>query len=168
MNTRKGWPRMKRIDKVLFALLLIMSLAANIALISRPREREVVEITHRDTIVEFRHSTDTIYLKNTIYRDRYHYDTLIVENTVYLKDTLHDYTFKEKEYDLDIRAMKLDSYKLDVHMRDTVRITETNTVTVKENKQRPFTIGVGVGYGVGMQSRQFEPFVGVSINYRIF
>lgn len=157
----------KRIDEVLFAMLLIMSLAANIALISRPREREVVEITHRDTIVEFRHSTDTIYLKNTIYRDRYHYDTLIVENTVYLKDTLHDYTFKEREYDLDIRAMKLDSYKLDVHMRDTVRITETNTVTVKE-KRKPFTVGIQAGAGYGILNNKPDLFIGVGVTYDLF
>lgn len=44
----------------------------------------------------------------------------------------------------------------------------TNTIEITKYIEKPrklFSIGVGVGYGYGLNNKQFEPFVGISLNY---
>lgn len=148
----------------ILSVLLCTSVILNIHQYNN-RETQYTEVIVRDTVVDVVRNYDTIYLANTVYKDRYHYDTITVNNIVYLKDTLHNYTFLEKEYDLSIRAMKLDSYKLDFHAKDTITIVEHNTVKIKS---KPFTVSVGAGIGFGTQSKKVEPFVGISLGYRLF
>lgn len=150
---------------VTLSVLLVSSLFLNFYLLNRPTKKIVTTITERDTVITHRVDYDTVWLQNTVYKDRYHYDTLIVENTIYLKDTVNNYFFGEKDYDLSINAMKLENYKLDIHHRDTITLREIQTVKTKERK---FSIGVGVGYGYGLKSNSAEPFVGVSITYKLF
>ena len=89
---------------------------------------KTVEIVKTDTIVDVVRDFDTVYIAKTKYKDVYKYDTLYKDSVVYLRDTVHNYQFIQPDYTLNIDAMKLVDYKLDIHARDTVTLTETHTV----------------------------------------
>lgn len=132
------------------------------------------EIIKRDTIVNIKKDFDTVFVKDTRYKDIYHYDTLHHFDTitrqekVYIHDTLHNYTFNENDYDLDINAVRLDKYKLDIHARDTITQTKTVYQTIYKPKRNKITIGVQGGYGYGFNSKQLEPYIGLGININLF
>ena len=107
------------------------------------------EVIKRDTIVNIKKDFDTVFVSKTKYKDIYHYDTIHHNDIVYVKDTVHNYAFKEKDYNLDINAVRLDNYKLDIHTKDTIKYTET-------------------GYGYGFRSKQLEPYIGLGININLF
>lgn len=58
---------------------------------------------------------------------------------------------------------KLDS--ITVRQR-TITNTVTQAVTLLQRQSR-FTLSAGIGYGYGFSYRGFEPFVGLTIGYRI-
>lgn len=127
------------------------------------------EIVTKDTIVNTIRDFDTVYVAKTKYNDIYHYDTLHHFDTitrqekVYIHDTLHNYTFNENDYDLDINAVRLDKYKLDIHARDTVTYVQTvNTVTYKERSNKP-QIGLYGGLGYDVKGKTFGPEIGIGI-----
>lgn len=159
-------------NKLIYILifLLLASVGLNVYQFTRPvqKETQYTEIRVHDTVINVVKNFDTVYISNTIYKDKIKYDTIHFNNTVYLKDTLHNYRFIEREYDLAIRAVKLDNYKLDIHAMDTVRIIEKDTYTVKEVKQKPFSVGAGLGVGYSLTSKKIEPFVGITITYKLF
>lgn len=132
------------------------------------------EVVKKDTILTFKKNFDTVYISQTKYNDIYHYDTIHVKDKVtnvekiYISDTLKNYSFNEKDYDLNINAVKLDSYKLDIHAKDTVRYTETVYQTIYKPKKNLITIGLNVGYGYTFKSKQLEPFIGLGINFNLF
>lgn len=126
------------------------------------------EIIKRDTIVNTIRDFDTVYVTNTKYKDIYHYDTIHKENKVYIQDTVHNYAFNEKDYNLDINAVRLENYKLDIHTRDTIKYTETVYQTIYKPKKNKIAIGVQGGYGYGFKSRQIEPYVGLGITINLF
>lgn len=122
-----------------------------------------IEIIKKDTIVDYVKSFDTVYLAKTVYKDRYHYDTIHIKDKTYIQDTLHNYAFKEKDYDLDINAVRLDNYKLDIHTKDTVTYVQTvNTVTYKERSNKP-QIGLYGGLGYDVNGKTFGPEIGIGI-----
>ena len=49
----------------------------------------------------------------------------------------------------------------------TETVTITETITRREKASR-WSVGLQGGYGYGIKSKQFEPFVGVGVSYRIF
>lgn len=52
---------------------------------------------------------------------------------------------------------------------DSIRIrTPYVTTTVTKTKTRRWNVGIVAGYGLGVNSRQFEPFLGVGVTYNIF
>lgn len=127
------------------------------------------EIVTKDTIVNTIRDFDTVYVAKTKYNDIYHYDTIHINDTitntekVYIHDTLHNYAFKEKDYDLDINAVRLDNYKLDIHARDTVTYVQTvNTVTYKERSNKP-QIGLYGGLGYDVNGKTFGPEIGIGV-----
>ena len=125
------------------------------------------EVIKRDTIVNIKKDFDTVFVSQTKYKDIYHYDTIHKENKVYIHDTLHNYAFKEKDYDLDINAVRLDNYKLDIHTKDTIKYTETVYQTIYKPRKNHFTLGLSVGYGYGVKSKDIQPFVGITATYNI-
>lgn len=128
----------------------------------------MTEVIKRDTIINIKKDFDTVFVSNTKYKDIYHYDTILNNNIVYVKDTIHNYAFKEKDYDLDINAVRLDNYKLDIHTKDTIKYTETVYQTIYKPKKNKIAIGVQGGYGYGFKSKQLEPYIGLGININLF
>lgn len=163
--------------RFLMTILLTMSICLNFYLyfLREPLVKETkTEVVKKDTVVTFKKDFDTVYVSKTKYKNRYHYDTIHIKDTitnnekVYIHDTIHNYSFKEKDYDLDINAVKLDNYKLDIHTKDTIKYTETVYQTKYKPKKNWITIGVNAGYGYGFKSKQLEPFIGLGINFNLF
>ena len=156
---------------LIMVALLIISLMLNFYLyfLRPPMIKETkTEIIKRDTIVNTIRDFDTVYVTNTKYKDIYHYDTIHKENKVYIQDTVHNYAFKEKDYNLDINAVRLDNYKLDIHTRDTIKYTETVYQTIYKPRKNKIAIGVQGGYGYGFKAKQLEPYVGLGITINLF
>ena len=154
---------------LILAILLTVSVMFNLYQLFRPdtiQEKEVI-VTKTDTVINIVKDYDTVYINKTKYKDVYKYDTLYKDSVVYLRDTVHNYQFREPDYSLSIDAMKLDNYKLDIHARDTVTVTNTVEKYVKRKKQW-INVGLQAGYGYGFQSRQFEPYAGVGVQINLF
>ena len=132
------------------------------------------EVVKKDTVLTFKKDFDTVYISQTKYNDIYHYDTIHVKDKitnvekVYISDTIKNYSFNEKDYDLSINAVKLDNYKLDIHTKDTVKYTETVYQTIYKPKKNLITIGLNAGYGYTFKSKKLEPFIGLGINFNLF
>ena len=146
-----------------------MCLNFYLGLLRTPTIKETrTEVIKRDTIVNIKKDFDTVYISKTKYKDIYHYDTIHKENKVYIQDTVHNYAFKEKDYNLDINAVRLDNYKLDIHTKDTIKYTETVYQTIYKQRKNKIAIGVQGGYGYGFRSKQLEPYIGLGININLF
>ena len=152
---------------------LILSLCLNFYLyfLRPPMEKEIrTEIVKKDTIVDYIKDFDTVYVQ----RDKYHYETIHLFDTitnkekVFIQDTLHNYAFNEKDYDLDIEAVRLDKYKLDIHSRDTITVTEVVNQTIYKPKKNKIAIGLQGGYGYGFKSKELTPYIGIGININLF
>jgi hypothetical protein len=151
---------------IILTVLLMISVTLNIFLWLRP-EKEVektVEIVKRDTIVDVVRDFDTVYIAKTKYKDVYKYDTLYKDSIVYLRDTVHNYQFIQPDYTLGIDAMKLVDYKLDIHARDTVTVTNTITTIVKE-KRKPLGFGIFAGPSYDPINKSFGLSVGAGITF---
>lgn len=158
---------MKKTLTIIILLILLISLIFNAYFICS-LENEIIKVEClKDTIIKTVVNYDTVYIKNTKYKNIYKYDTVVVNNTVYVKDSVHNYSFFEKDYDLSIDAVKLDNYKLNIHTQDTVSYIQTNFIKKTKNKQR-ISFGIQAGYGVTLKSKQFEPYLGVGLSYKIF
>lgn len=162
---------------LLTIVLLTISICLNFYLyfLREPLLKEVkTEIVKKDTVLTFKKDFDTVFVSQTKYKDIHHYDTIHIKDKitniekVYIQDSIKNYSFNEKEYDLDINAVKLDNYKLDIHKKDTLRYTETVYQTINKPKKNWITIGVNVGYGYGFKSKKLEPFIGLGINFNLF
>ena len=162
---------------LLTIVLLTISICLNFYLyfLREPLVKEVkTEVVKKDTIVTFKKDFDTVYISQTKYNDIHHYDTIHIKDKitnvekVYIHDTIKNYTFNEQDYDLDINAVKLDNYKLDIHKKDTIKYTETVYQTINKPKKNWITIGINAGYGYGFKSRQLEPFIGIGLNFNLF
>lgn len=124
-----------------------------------------------ETIVETKIDTimvvDTVHIEKCILQREYHYDTIVVNDTVWIKDEPKLYTDSSSLYKLDINAVKLYSYDLDIYRRDTVFMyKETEKIVQKPKKFGQFVgIGAGVSYGLDPVQGKFVPSVGVSVVY---
>lgn len=100
------------------------------------------EIIKKDTIVEYLYSTDTIKVNET----KFVYETKTINDTVYINNIPINYKFNDDRYSLDINAVRLVNYKLDIHYKDTFTIyKEIIKPTYITNKKR-FTWNLGI-YG---------------------
>lgn len=167
----------KKMIFLLTIILLTISICLNFYLyfLREPLVKETkTEVVKKDTVVTFKKDFDTVYITQTKYNDIHHYDTIHIKDKitnvekVYISDSIKNYSFNEEDYDLDINAVKLDNYKLDIHKKDTVRYTETVYQTINKPKKNLLTIGINAGYGYGFKSRQLEPFIGLGINFNLF
>lgn len=125
-----------------------------------------------DTIVVVKH--DTIRSIRTILQETYKYDTVVLRDTVFVADIPQNYVDSTPDYRIDIRAVKLYGYDLDIYK------TSTNTQVLprepqaasKERKGKfgqSIVVGLQAGYGLGIQpstmQARFEPYVGIGITY---
>lgn len=131
-------------------------------------ECKEAEVVHTDTIQTIR--VDTIRVERTF--TDYIYDTIVVNDTVYVADIPRVYTDSTADYALNVRAVKMYDYRLDIFRVDTIirYIQEKPTEPKKRGKWgQSVVIGLQVGYGLGvhpatMQAR-FEPYIGIGITY---
>lgn len=115
--------------------------------------------------------TDTIRVEKRTVQTKWVYDTVLLNDTVYIKDEPQHYLDSTSDYRVDINAVKLYDYSLDIYRVDTLYQIKEKVVQI-ENK-RPFRqflgIGVGVGYGgcVNPSNRTvtMEPYVGIHLTY---
>ena len=156
---------------IILTVILTLSLLSNFYLyfLRENVTKEVkVEVIKKDTVTDVIRDYDTVYVEKTKYKDRYHYDTVMVENKVYVRDTIMNYAFNEKDYDLSVYAVRLDKYKLDIHAKDTVTYVKTEIKTVVKPKKNLIGLGVIGGYGYGFNSKSVEPFIGVGVTLNLF
>ena len=76
---------------------------------------QIERIVVRDTIVQ----TDTISYTKIIKQDRYHYDTIMIRDTVWIADIPQNYTDSCEDFKIDINAVKLYDYSLEIYRVDT-------------------------------------------------
>lgn len=148
----------------ILGIILALSLVSNIALIAE-RERDntpKVEYIHtRDTVIEWKYDTDTVYMTNT----RIKYETKVINDTVWIKDEPVTTTDSTSNYVIDINAVKLNWYRLRMMKNDTITINTTTVKTINSPKSG-FYYGLGVGAGYGFINRKPDIFVGFTIGYR--
>ena len=126
------------------------------------------EVIKRDTIINWNYSTDTVFADKIKYKNKIVYDTIVKNNTVYVKDSAVIHRDSTENYTIDISAVKLDWYKLDITHKDTVTYIQTVNNTIYKPKKNKIAIGVQGGYGYGFKSRQLEPYIGLGININLF
>lgn len=131
-------------------------------------ECNVTEVVHTDTIQTIR--VDTIRVERTF--TDYIYDTIIVNDTVYVADIPRVYTDSTADYALNVRAVKMYDYRLDIFRVDTITryIQEKTAEPKKMGKMgQSVVIGLQLGYGLGVQpatmQARFEPYIGIGITY---
>ena len=150
----------------ILGILLALSLASNITLIAE-RERDntpekMVEYIHtRDTVIQWKYDTDTIYMTNT----RTKYETKVVNDTIWIKDKSFTTTDSNSNYVIDINAVKLNWYRLRMMKNDTITINSTTVKNINSPKSGLY-YGLGVGVGYGFINRKPDIFVGLTFGYR--
>ena len=148
-----------------------MSIMLNFYLyfLRQPMIKETMtEVIKRDTIINWNYSTDTVFADKIKYKNKIVYDTIVKDNTVYVKDSAVVHRDSTENYTIDISAVKLDWYKLDITHKDTVTYIQTVNNTIYKPKKNKIAIGVQGGYGYGFKSRQLEPYIGLGININLF
>ena len=126
------------------------------------------EVIKRDTIINWNYSTDTVFADKIKYKNKIVYDTIVKNNTVYVKDSAVIHRDSTENYTIDISAVKLDWYKLDITHKDTVTYIQTVNTVIYKPKKNKIAIGVQGGYGYGFKSKQLEPYIGLGININLF
>ena len=157
--------------KVLLTILLTMSIMLNFYLyfLRQPMIKETsTEVIKRDTIINWNYSTDTVFADKIKYKNKIVYDTIVKDNTVYVKDSAVVHRDSTENYTIDISAVKLDWYKLNITHKDTVTYVQTVNNTIYKPKKNKIAIGVQGGYGYGFKSKQLEPYIGLGININLF
>lgn len=154
---------MKKLIYIL-SILLIISLSLNIYYYNKGRsssynlEKEYVTVQKRDTIVEYKYSTDTIYFNDIQYK------TINVRDTVWIEAKNREYKDSTEDYDITINAVKLNSYQLNIHHTDTITKEIIKNVYIKK-KQNHFTHGISLGVGYGVFNKRPDLFIGYSVMY---
>lgn len=160
---------MKENTKTILVILLTMSLICNAWLYWRePLVKETkTEVIKRDTIINTVIDFDTVFVEKTKYKNIYKYDTVVVKDKVYIEAVERDYDFDERDYHLNINAVKLNNYQLQIHTKDTITVEKVVNNTIYKPKKNNFTLGLSVGYGYGLIHQKPDAFVGVTATYNI-
>ena len=157
---------MKKLIYIL-SILLIISLSLNIYYYNKGcnsgynLEKEYVTVQKRDTIVEYKYSTDTIY--NTKTNTEYKY--LTINDTIYIENKPEIYNDSTENYDITINAVKLNSYQLNIHHTDTITYTNEIIKNVYIKKKQHFNHGITLGVGYGVWNKRPDLFIGYSVMY---
>lgn len=157
---------MNKWGKIIFVALSLLLMITTILLIlshsGKTSPERVVEYIHtRDTVIQWKYDTDTIYMNNT----RTKYETKIINDTVWIKDEPFTTTDSTSNYVIHINAVKLNWYRLRMMKNDTITINTTTVKTISSPKSG-FHYGIGVGVGYGFINRKPDIFVGFTIGYR--
>lgn len=126
---------------------------------------QIERIVVRDTIVQ----TDTITHTKIIKQDRYHYDTIMIRDTVWIADIPQNYTDSCEDYRLDINAVKLYDYSLDIYRVDTFIKEIEKAPQIERKKAWGWSINAGlqIGYGLNVNpsnmQANFSPYIGIGI-----
>ena len=157
---------MKKLLYIL-SIILIISLALNVYQCNRKKdvveiEKEVI-VEKRDTIIQTKLKTDTIYFNDIQYK------TINVRDTVWIEAKNREYKDSTEDYDITINAVKLNNYQLNIHKRDSIQyenkiIRET---IVKKEKQNPFGVSLFLGPGYDLYNKQMGVSVGIGLTFRI-
>lgn len=159
---------MKKLIYIL-SILLIISLSLNIYYYNKgcssdyKLEKEYITVQKRDTIVEYKYNTDTIYFNDIQYK------TINVRDTIWIEAKNREYKDSTEDYDITINAVKLNNYQLNIHKRDSIQyenkiIRET---IVKKEKQNPFGISLFLGPAYDLYNKQMGVSVGIGLTFRI-
>ena len=157
---------MKKLIYIL-SILLIISLSLNIYYYNKGcssgynMEKEYITVQKRDTIVEYKYRTDTIY--NTKTNTEYKY--LTINDTAYIENKPEIYKDSTDNYDITIQSVKMDWYKLNIHHRDTITYTKEIIKNVYNKKKRHFNHGITLGVGYGVWNQKPDLFIGYSVMY---
>ena len=158
---------MKKLLYIL-SILLIISLSLNIYYYNKGcssgynLEKEYVTVQKRDTIVEYKYSTDTIYNTKT----NTEYKNITINDTVYLENKPEIYKDSTDNYDITIQSVKMDWYKLNIHHRDTITYTKEIIKNIyTKPKQQHFNHGITLGVGYGVWNQKPDLFIGYSVMY---
>ena len=153
---------------ILFVSVSVFAFLCGYGLHSCTHECKWTEVVHTDTIQTIR--VDTIRVERTF--TDYIYDTIVVNDTVYVADIPRVYTDSTSDYALNVRAVKMYDYRLDIFRVDTITryIQEKPAEPKKRGKfGQSVVIGLQVGYGLGVQPKtmqaRFEPYIGIGITY---
>ena len=157
---------MDKWEKIIFVVLSLLLMITTISLIlshsGKTFPKRVVEYIHtRDTVIQWKYDTDTIYMTNT----RTKYETKVINDTVWIKDEPFITTDSTSNYVIDINAVKLNWYRLKMMKNDTITIN-TTTIRTTNSPKSGFYYGLGVGMGYGFINRKPDIFVGLTIGYR--
>lgn len=157
---------MKKLIYIL-SILLIISLSLNIYYYNKGRssdyklEKEYITVQKRDTIVEYKYNTDTIY--NTKTKTEYKY--LTINDTTYIESKPEIYKDSTDNYDITIQSVKMDWYKLNIHKTDTITYTKEIIKNVYNKKKQHFNHGITLGVGYGLWNQKPDLFIGYSVMY---
>ena len=157
---------MDKWGKIIFVALSLLLMITTISLIlshsgKTSPERVVEYIYIRDTVIQWKYDTDTVYMTNT----KIKYETKVINDTVWIKDEPVTTTDSTSNYIIDINAVKLNWYRLRMMKNDTITINTTTVKTISSPKSG-FYYGLGVGVGYGFINRKPDIFVGFTIGYR--
>lgn len=155
---------MKR-DLLYILTIIILSIALSVICFKSCNKADDKVITKIDTLIV----RDTLTFVKRITDIRY--DTIIITDTVtneqivYVKDDPIVYSDTTENYKLDIEAVKLYGYSLDIYKSDTVYKIETVKQSFWKNR---FYIGVGIGCQYGVINRQFDVGPQIQFGFRIY
>lgn len=144
-------------------LLMITTISLILSHYWKTSPERVVEYIHtRDTVIQWKYDTDTIYIKG---KDKIKYETKVINDTVWINDEPVITTDSTSNYVIDINAVKLNWYRLRMMKNDTITINTTTVKTISSPKSG-FYYGLGVGAGYGIVNRKPDIFVGGMIGYQ--
>lgn len=157
---------MDKWGKIVIVAISILLMITTISLIlshswNTSPERVVEYIHIRDTVIQWKYDTDTIYMTNT----RVEYETKVINDTVWINDEPVTTTDSTSNYIIDINAVKLNWYRLRMMRNDTITINTTTVKTISSPRSG-FYYGLGVGAGYGLINRKPDIFLGGMIGYR--
>lgn len=161
----------RHIDVVIVAVAIIIA-AILIVPKSCTSKTDPDTIVVYDTIVE--RYRDTVTVERVVVQERQRYDTIVVNDTVYIADIPRIYTDSTDKYRLEVNAVKMYDYRLDIY-RDSIITHTTTEIAPKSKKSGKFgqsvAIGIQAGYGMGIapatMQAQFLPYIGIGITYGI-
>lgn len=157
---------MKKLIYIL-SILLIISLSLNIYYYNKGcssgynLEKEYITVQKRDTIVEYKYRTDTIYNTKT----NTEYKNITINDTVYIENKPEIYKDSTDNYDITIQSVKMDWYKLNIHHRDTITYTKEIIKNIYNKKKQHFNHGITLGVGYGLWNQKPDLFIGYSVMY---
>ena len=157
---------MKKLIYIL-SILLIISLSLNIYYYNKgcssdyKLEKEYITVQKRDTIVEYKYRTDTIYNTKT----NTEYKNITINDTAYIESKPEIYKDSTDNYDITIQSVKMDWYKLNIHKRDTITYTKEIIKNVYNKKKQHFNHGITLGVGYGVFNKRPDLFIGYSVMY---